>query len=550
MSAAPTIHGAALAIADTQPSAPFVTVVRKGCETMITYADLAHRSRDYASEYQRRGVGKGNIVAIMVPHSPELFPAFLGAMAIGAIPAFFPTLSPKQDPAIFWSVHDAVFQHIRARLLLTDAEGLSPVREALPAHAHLAVSVAEVCSGSNRVHETANVCSDDVAFLQHSSGTTGLKKGVQLTHRAVLRQVDAYAATLGLSAHDRIATWLPLYHDMGLIACFMLPLVKRVPVVALDPFEWVVQPTSLLDAIERHGCTLTWLPNFAFHHIVHTVRPGGRWRLESMRAFIDCSEPCKPDTFDLFHKTFTGMGLRRDALQVCYAMAENVFAVTQTDLSAPARTIAVDRDALLSGLQARPPSSGRTSVRLLSCGRPIPTARVAIAGPDGQPAPEGHVGQVLVGGESLFSGYHNRATATDALRGEWYWTGDLGFLSSGELYVTGRTDDLLIINGKNVYAHDVEHAINLHTAVKAGRCVALGIFNKQTGSEELTVVAEVGGDEAGVRAELKRRIGEVVFSEIGVALTTARFVEPGWLVKTTSGKVSRRANHEKYLRIM
>ena len=314
---------------------------------MITYADLAHRSRDYASEYQRRGVGKGNIVAIMVPHSPELFPAFLGAMAIGAIPAFFPTLSPKQDPAIFWSVHDAVFQHIRARLLLTDAEGLSPVREALPAHAHLAVSVAEVCSGSNRVHETANVCSDDVAFLQHSSGTTGLKKGVQLTHRAVLRQVDAYAATLGLSAHDRIATWLPLYHDMGLIACFMLPLVKRVPVVALDPFEWVVQPTSLLDAIERHGCTLTWLPNFAFHHIVHTVRPGGRWRLESMRAFIDCSEPCKPDTFDLFFSqdvywygapTRRASGLLRDGGE-CLRSDAN-----RSERSA--RTIAVDRDAL------------------------------------------------------------------------------------------------------------------------------------------------------------------------------------------------------------
>ena len=547
MSAVRTIHGSALAIAETQPSAPFVTVVRKGCETTITYGDLASRSRDYAGEYRRRGLGKGDTIAIMVPHSPELFPAFVGAMAIGSVPAIFPTLSPKQDPTIFWSAHDAVFHRMRMRLLLTDAEGLGQVRQALPAHAHLAVSVTELCSRSDTVDESATVFTDDVAFLQHSSGTTGLKKGVQLTHRAVLTQVDAYASTLSLSEHDRIATWLPLYHDMGLIACFMLPLVKRVPIVALDPFEWVLRPTSLLDVIERYRCTLSWLPNFAFHHIVRTVHAGTRWRLESMRAFIDCSEPCKPDTFDLFHTAFADMGLRHDALQVCYAMAENVFAVTQTDLTAPPRTIAVDREALLSRHLARPPSSGQPSVRLASCGRPIPTARVAIAGPDGQPAPERHIGEVLVGGESLFSGYHNVATTTTVLRDGWYWTGDLGFLSSGELYVTGRRDDLLIINGNNVYAHDVEYAINLHTAVKAGRCVALGIFNERSGSEELTVVAEVSGDER-TRAELKRRIGEVVLGEIGVTLTRARFVEPGWLVKTTSGKISRRANREKYLR--
>lgn len=543
LSPPPTIHERIFAHAEARGDAPFAIVSRAGEHVTLTYRGLAEKSASYASSYASRGVRAGDSIAIVLPQCADQYPAFIGALLLGAIPAFLPTPSVRQDPEIFWQIQSATLSRMRAKVMVVETSSSKELAARMPGHETSVLDVSRVSPGT--VPARLEISEDEVAFLQHSSGTTGLKKGVELSHRAVLSQIDAYSDALGIGDADRIATWLPHYHDMGLVACFLLPAVLGLSVVCLDPFEWVLEPTRLLDVIDEYECTLAWLPNFAFHHILRAPRRGGQWRLQRMRAFIDCSEPCKPETLERFRDAFSDSGLQQNALHVCYAMAENVFAVTQTSLQSKPPIIEVDGDALRSEKRVRRPSSTERAVRLVSCGKPIATARVAIRSDDGTLAAEGSVGEILVGGSTLFSGYHGATEPPDTLQDGWYTTGDVGFVQDGELYVVGRTDDLIIVNGRNLYAHDVEHIVNLHSSVKPGRAVALGVWSETKGSHELVLVVETPGGVSDLM--LRRRISDVVSSATGATVSVVRFVEPGWLVKTTSGKISREANLAKYV---
>lgn len=534
-----TVHERVFAHANTA-EAPFVTVIRQERTATLTYGELAVQSQRYAALYRSKGARPGDAVAIILPQCAELYPAFLGAMSMGAVPAILPARSYRQDPAIFWNAQNTVLQRMRAALILTDAETLPELRDRAPDYGEQAAETSEL--PAHGWSSAVNIPEDWAALLQHSSGTTGVKKGVELSHRTVLDQIDAYSASIGISGNDRVATWLPHYHDMGLIACFLLPAVAGISIVCLDPFEWVARPTRFLDVIERYGCTIGWQPNFAFHHIARAVGNEARWNLESLRLLIDCSEPCKPETLEAFHTTLSGTGLRREALQVCYAMAENVFAVTQTAISTEPRKILVEQDALRTSCRVVETLS-EPCLRFVSCGAPIESARVSIRADDDAVLPENSVGRIAIGGKTLFTGYHRGPPRHETADG-WYLTGDLGFLNKGELFVVGRSEDVIIVNGRNMYAHEIEQVVNVHTSVKAGRCVALGIYNSQKGSEELVLVVETPNGETD--ADLRRRIGEVVASATGVLIHSVRFVPPGWLLKTTSGKINRRANLARY----
>src|SRR5258708_2485543 len=253
---------------------------------------------------------------------------------------------------------------IGAGAILTYRDNAESLRANI-ANQPLPILLPEQAAAMPRDFEAVSAQLDDIAFIQHSSGTTGLKKGVQLSYGAVAAQISSYAEALGFADSGCIASWLPLYHDMGLIACFVLPLMLGLPVVALDAFEWVNRPALLFEAIEEHRCTHVWLPNFAFHHLCRTVDPAQGYALGGVKAFIDCSEPCKPETFDLFVETFGSCGVARAQLQCCYAMAETVFAVTQTTLGRKAQEYQADLDALLRENRARPAAIRRPYRRRL-----------------------------------------------------------------------------------------------------------------------------------------------------------------------------------------
>jgi acyl-CoA synthetase (AMP-forming)/AMP-acid ligase II len=385
-----------------------------------------------------------------------------------------------------------------------------------------------------------------VGLLQHSSGTTGMKKGVALSYASIARQLSAYRESLGLDpARARIVSWLPLYHDMGLISSFLLPLWLGVPIISIDPFDWVGRPELLFEAIEQFGATHAWLPNFAFLHLARRVSPKRRWNLGSLAALISCSEPCKPAAFDAFLDRFAADGIRPETLQTCYAMAETVFAVSQSDVARPVRRLQVDPACISAMGAVRPPRDAGETLSLLSNGRPIPGCQVAILrGQD--PVGSNEIGEICVSAEYMFSGYHRNAEATRAaLHGGWYHTGDIGFIDADEIFVVGRIKDVVIINGKNVFAHDVEEAVSKVAGVKPGRCVAFGRYTDRSGSEQLIVVAERDGDPT-EDPTLQRAINRAVVEEAGVTCNDIRIVPPGWLIKTTSGKTSRSENSLKY----
>ncbi len=546
-----TIPGRILALWREQPERVFCTFVDDETPVIVSYDRLARRAAAFARHYRQIGIGPGDIVLLVLHHTADAAPAFLGAMLLGALPSFMAPLTVKQDPLHYWQGMGQLLARVGGRLLLTFAAYREHAEAALPDLTVPVLAVEDVTGWDDPDAIAEPVSAAAPAFLQHSSGTTGQKKGVVLSHRAVLRQIDSYAETLGLGAADVVACWLPLYHDMGLNACLMPALVKGVPMVAMDPLTWVLRPSLLLDAVERLRCTLLWQPNFAFHHLIRALPEGRRWDLSSLRAVINCSEPCKPATFDLFRTAVSRHGLRADALQVSYAMAENVFAVTQTEPGRPVRIDAVDRAALAAESRALPADDGENTLSFLSCGRPIAGVRLRILGAQAKDLPERHVGEIAIASDHLFQGYFRQPDETARkLRNGWYHSGDLGYLADGELYVTGRKDDLLIIYGRNHYAHDIEFVVNQVDGVCPGRCVALGIDNPDSGSQEVVVVvesdaaAEPGNDLAA--KTLARAVKQRVLAQSGLMVAAVRVVPRGWLIKTSSGKISRTENLRRH----
>lgn len=508
----------------------FCTFIAAGSSESVTFTQLLQRSQAYESEFRRRGISKGDLVVVILKHSTHLFYAYLGAILAGAVPTFMPFPSPKQRAELYWADHATLFERIKPHLIVTYRENLETAGAHLPGIA-IPTLIADdaVLLQRDEPVETTEPHQDDIACLQHSSGTTNLKKGVMLSHRAIVDAVRSYSGAIGFGPGSIIASWLPLYHDMGFIACFMASVIEGSHLVALDPFEWTARPSLLLDAIEKFRAQFSWLPNFAFSHIVNATRPGKTWDLSSMRAFINCSEPCKAFTFDRFAERFASSGVTKDKLQICYAMAENVFAVTQTPID---EVVRIHEDAAHRDIP--------------SCGFPISGVELRICDSSDIVLPDEEVGEIQVRSPFMFSGYYKLPEKTkERVRGGWYATGDLGFISRGELFVTGRTDDMIIINGRNYYSHEVEAAINEINGILPGRSVALGIEDARSDATVLVILAEAG-DGAEIAA-LENLVRHQVAHALGLSVHAFVPLEKGQLVKTTSGKISRVKNKELYL---
>lgn len=516
---------------DAPDEAVRLRVVRATGGRDLTGADMRHQVRSLAAGLVEAGVRPGDIVLLFLSHQIRLIPAFFAVQLCGAVPSYMPPLSPRQDRAAYLASHSQVIAHVRPRLILADPE----VAALLDSEAEAPILSLDAVQGEAEKAPVAPAFDPAATcLLQHSSGTTGLKKGVMLSYGAVLSQLDAYGRALDLTGTETVVSWLPVYHDMGLIACTLLPLVKGLGLVSMDPFEWLVQPHRLMEEAGRAQDALVWLPNFAFNHLArHARRLDAAVRLEGVRAFIDCSEPCRPDSFDAFAEAFAPHGLVPEQLQTCYAMAETVFAVTQTALGSTVRRLIADAETLAVAGRARPASPDRPSVALLSCGRPIEGLSIEIRDDTGRALDEGTVGEITLSGTSLFDGYFRQADLTaQRLNRGWFASRDLGFIQDGDLFVCGRKEDLIIIAGRNLYAHEVEALMAQIGGLRPGRSVAFGIDNAATGTEDLVVLAEV-----------RTRLGQTLM----VTPREVVILAPDTLIKTTSGKTSRSENRRRYL---
>ncbi len=561
---------------------PFVTAwIDEDEQESVTFGDFRRRARAQAASLQQKGVGCGDRVILIMPQGIPLMTVFAGAMLLGAVPAILAYPNFKVDPVKYRFGLAGVTANLRAKVVVIDREFPDDLLEHVAFGDDTQLLRAAGAHQADVEFEQADkpARADELAFIQHSAGTTGLQKGVALTHAAVLRHIEHLASVLKIDeSRDSVYSWLPLYHDMGLIACFILPMVCHLPVVMQSPLDWVMHPETMLQIFTEHKCTLAWLPNFAYQFVPRRT-PKERWPhydLSSARMLINCSEPVRMSSMNEFYDAFAACGLKRSALQASYAMAENVFAVTQSGVGGDndprlaskqrTRTLRQARGRLwgtgpeviwADGARFRsehlivPVAEGSAgAVCFTSSGSLLPNNEVRIVAEHGEDLLEGSVGEIAIRSDSLFQGYYNRLDLTEkVIRDGWYYSGDLGFLLDGELYVVGRKKDLLIIGGENIYPQDLEDIVCSHPAIHDGRAIALGLFNPELGTEDIVVVAEVEQEENLQQAEsIEREIRTQVVSNMGVAVRSIFLKPPKWIVKSTAGKAARSTTKEKLLR--
>ncbi len=539
------------------PEKPILTLQFAGQpDRLISYHQLLSGANAFARTFAREGIQPGEVVVLILQHSGELVFSFWGAVLHGAIPSIMPFLTEKLSPERYRADLAALISVTRPAAIVTYPEFEAEVRGALRSGDSVRAVIA-----ANRIEPQSAPDFDslpgmsradtDIVLLQHSSGTTGLQKGVALSHRAVLNQLQAYGDALALNDRDVVVSWLPLYHDMGLIAGFLMPILSGTPLVLMSPFDWVRAPYRLLQSVSQYRGTLSWLPNFAYNFCAQKIRDRHieGVNLSSWRAVINCSEPVRWESHQAFYEKFKSYGLRYEALQTSYAMAENVFGVTQSPLNGEPPAVELDREAVMVERVARPASEGRPSMKMMSSGRPLKNTRVRVLDDKGRDVPERVIGEIALQSDCMLTGYFNRPDITKkAFLDGWYLTGDYGFLLEGELFVSGRKKDMIIVGGKNVYPQDLEALTYEVSGVHAGRSVAFGIFDEEQGTEEVAIIAEVDTEDPAEQQNVADAIRRHVTKNSAIALRHVKVVGPKWILKTSSGKTARSANREKFLK--
>jgi acyl-CoA synthetase (AMP-forming)/AMP-acid ligase II len=522
----------------------------------LTYDHLLRGASRFARTLERQGIEPGEVVILILQHGEDLVYSFWGTMLHGAIPAIMPFLTEKLSPERYRVDLALLISVTKPSAIVTYPEFEADVRSALREGDSVRAVILtnqlteqkeldfEALSGFRRTTE-------DIALLQHSSGTTGLQKGVALSHQAVFNQLHAYAKALALNENDVIVSWLPLYHDMGLIAGFLMPILSGIPLVLSSPFDWVRAPYRLMQSVSKYRGTLSWLPNFAYNFCAQKIRDRHLEgvNLSSWRAVINCSEPVRWEAHKAFHDFFRKYGLKWEALHTSYAMAENVFGVTQSPLGSEPVVMEVDRESFMVQRVAADPFDSRPSMKLMSSGHPLENTQVRVVDETGNDVPERMIGEIALKSNCMLTGYFNRPDITEkAFRDGWYLTGDYGFLCDGELYVSGRKKDMIIVGGKNVYPQDLEALTYEVPGVHAGRSVAFGLFDESQGTEEVVIIAEVDTEDAGEQQKVADALRIHVTKNSAIALRHVKVVGPRWIVKTSSGKTARSANKEKFLK--
>jgi fatty-acyl-CoA synthase len=522
----------------------------------LTYSQLLRGASAYARMLEREGIQPGEVIVLILPHGEDLIYSFWGAILHGAVPSIMPFLTEKLSPERYRADLSTLISVTKPAAIITypefEAEVHAALHEGDPVRSMITtdriVSPADVDFQSLQGLERKP---DDIVLLQHSSGTTGLQKGVALSHRAVFNQLNSYGKVLSLTDQDVIVTWLPLYHDMGLIAGFVMPILSGIPLVIMSPFDWVRAPYKLLQSISNYRGTLTWLPNFAYNFCAQKIRDRHieGVDLHSLRAVINCSEPVRWESHVAFYDRFKAYGLTLEALQTSYAMAENVFAVTQSQLESVPVVEEIDPESFMVERVARSPFDGRSSMKMMSSGRPLSNVNIKILDESGNEVPERVIGELALQSDCMLTGYFNRPDLTEsALHNGWYLTGDYGYMSQGEVFVSGRKKDMIIVGGKNIYPQDLEALSYEIPGVHAGRSVAFGMFDETQGTEEVVIIAEGDSDDPDEQQKIADAIRIHVTKNSAIALRHVKVVGPKWILKTSSGKTARSANKEKFLK--
>ena len=394
---------------------------------------------------------------------------------------------------------------------------------------------------------------DEIAYLQFSSGTTSFPKGVAVTHGAMMANIGAMAAYgLEVREGDRGVSWLPYYHDMGLVGCVMVPIACQMTADFLTTRDFILRPGIWVELISRNRGTMTYAPSFGYDLAARRARHSDTLDLSSWRIAGIGGDIIKIANLRNFAEVFAPYGFRPESFLPSYGMAEAALGLTFTPLGAGARTEIVDVDRLRDDAVAVPPKNGATSREFAICGRPLPDHQLEIRGENGRAMPDGRVGKIYTRGPSLMQGYFGNPEETAQVLSPdgWLDTGDLGYMRNGEVVVTGRVKDLIIVNGRNIWPQDIEWSVESSVeGAKEGSVAAFQLADEgddAAGDQRIGLVVECRRREAAEREELRRAVQAVVRKTVGIEAQVA-LSAPGALPRTSSGKLSRTKAKDMFL---
>ena len=529
----------------------------------LTFGELYEGAERIAADLAHRGIGRGDSVGLMLPTSRDFFLAFAGTLLAGAtaVPIYPPFRADRI--AEYAERQSAILSNAGARLLVTFREAASVAKLLRPLVPSLeGVATAEVLAQSRAAAPLGpqlHSHGDDLALLQYTSGSTGNPKGVTLTHANLLANVRSIGEALGLRNDDVGVSWLPLYHDMGLIGAWLMPLYFGLPVVVLSPLAFLSRPSRWLRAFHLYSGTIGAAPNFAYELAAAKIADDEIEGLDlsAWRAALNGAEPVLPATLDRFTARFASCGFRREALLPVYGLAESSLAVTIPPVGRGPLVDRLERAAFAQegrAVPAPPDASAEDPnvISFVSVGPPIPRQEVRIVNDRGEDVGERVEGQLWFRGTSTTQGYYRNETATAALFPEgaaaaWANSGDRAYRAGGEIYITGRVKDIIIHAGHNLYPHEIEDAVARVPGVRKGCVVAFGAADPIAGTERLVIVAESREQKLDARARLAQAITAQVTETLGLPPNVVEIVSPNVIPKTSSGKLRRDATKGLFL---
>jgi 1-acyl-sn-glycerol-3-phosphate acyltransferase len=531
----------------------------EGEETSLTYRQVAEEARAVANGLRRAGLEPGERVAIMLPTSAEFFAAFFGVLYAGAVPVpIYPPARPSQIEEHL-NRQAGILRNARAALLIAPPAAaaisrllrlqVESLRDVVSVEALSVEALGVEAVGRGEASETRAVQAGDTALIQYTSGSTGDPKGVVLTHANLLANIRAMGAAMDASSSDVFVSWLPLYHDMGLIGAWLGSLYFAAPLIVMSPLTFLVRPEQWLWAIHRHRATLSASPNFGFGLCVHKIDDEAIAGLDlsSLRMVANGAEAVSPDIIRQFTARFAKYGFKPEALVPVYGLAENAVGLAFPPLGRAPLFDRIDRARLSRQGRAQPSASDDpTALEIAACGRPLPGHEIRIVGATGELG-EREEGRLQFRGPSATRGYFdNPAKTRELFDGDWLNSGDLAYIAGGEVYLTGRSKDIIIRAGRNIYPAEIEEAAGDVPGIRKGCVAAFGSHDPRRGTERVIMLAETRETEAGALAELRKQVEDAVTPLLDAPPDEVVLVPPHAIPKTSSGKLRRASARELF----
>ncbi|MBM3392396.1 MAG: AMP-binding protein [Betaproteobacteria bacterium] len=518
----------------------------------ITYADLLRAARRIAGGLVARGLQPQQAVALMLPTGRDYLASFFGALLAGGIPV------PIYPPARLAQLEDHLRRHARildnarAAFIVTVPEAKTVaalLRAQVPSLTEIVTPQEIDVEAMPLLHRARP---DDIAFLQYTSGSTGDPKGVVLTHANLLANMRAMGSAFKVSSEDVVVSWLPLYHDMGLIGAWFCSLYYAMPLVLMSPLAFLARPARWLQAVSRHRGTITAAPNFAYELCARKLDDADLAGLDlsSLRLALNGAEPVSPATIEAFIERFVPCRLQPEAVTPVYGLAECSVGLAFPPLGRGPRIDAIRRDSFMNEKRAVPAGEDEADVmRVPACGRALPGHQIRIVDEAGGELTDRHVGRLQFRGPSATRGYFRNPEATAKLiRDGWLDSGDYAYMVEGEIYLTGRVKDLIIRGGRNLYPYELEEAVGAIPGIRKGCVAVFASTDPANATERLVVMAETRERDEAAREALRQKINEAALDVIGMPADEIVLAPPHGVLKTSSGKIRRAASREAFER--